>query len=60
MLPYYATNTIAKPTSEPTSRVLKNFASPIRTVGQFLVDFANQIENQVEQIEFARRENNQR
>ena len=60
MLPYPATKAIAKPTTESKSRVSKNIASQIRTVGQFLVDFASQIESQVEQIEFARRENNQR
>lgn len=60
LLPDHATNVLAKPTVESKTRVSKNFASPIRTVGQFLVDFANQIENQVEQIEFAKRENNQR
>ncbi len=55
-----ALNIIAQPTAESNSRLPKIFASQIRTVGQFLVDFASQIENQVEQIELARRETNQR
>ncbi len=60
LLPYYATKEIPKPTAELKSRFTKHFASQVRTVGQFLVDFARQIEDQVEQIEFAKRENNQR
>ena len=56
----YAMKLIAEPTSESKSLVSKRLAGPIRTVGQFLVDFASQIENQAEQVELARRESNQR
>ena len=42
--------------TESGSQMTKGIASQIRTVGQFLVDFANQIESQLEQVEIARRD----
>lgn len=56
----HAMKSIDEPAAESKSLISRRFAGPIRTVGQFLVDFASQIENQAEQIELARRENNQR
>ena len=56
----YAMNVISPTTTEAKSQMSKGVASQIRTVGQFLVDFANQIENRIEQVEIARRDNIQR
>jgi len=46
--------------TESGSQMTKGIASQIRTVGQFLVDFANQIESQLDQVEIARRDSNSR
>ena len=46
--------------TEARSQLSKGVTSQIRTVGQFLVEFANQIENRIEQVEIARRDNIQR
>ncbi len=42
--------------TESGNQMTKGITSQIRTVGQFLVDFANQIESQLEQVEVARRD----
>ncbi len=56
----YAMKVISPSSIESRSQVSKSVASQIRTVGQFLVDFANQIEDRLEQVEIARRDNIQR
>lgn len=56
----YAMKVISPPSTEAKSQMSKGVASQIRTVGQFLVDFANQIESRIEQVEIARRDNIQR
>ncbi len=56
----YAMKAISPSSIESRSQVSKGVASQIRTVGQFLVDFANQIEDRIEQVEIARRDNIQR
>jgi hypothetical protein len=56
----YAMQLLSRPNSESRSKASRNLAGQLRTVGQFLVNFASQIEQQVEQVDIARRENNQR
>ncbi len=56
----YAMKVISPPSTEARNQMSKGVASQIRTVGQFLVDFANEIENRIEQVEMARRDNIQR
>ena len=56
----YAMQVFSRPNSESRSRATRNLADQLRTVGQFLVNFAGQIEQQAEQVDIARRENNQR
>ena len=56
----YAMQLFSQPNSDSRSRASRNLAGQIRTVGQFLVDFASQIEQQVAQVDIARLENNQR
>ena len=56
----YAMKVISPSSIESGSQITKGVASQIRTVGQFLVDFANQIEDRIEQVEIARRDNIQR
>jgi len=56
----YAMKVISQPSTEARSQMSMRVAGQIRTVGQFLVDFANQIDNRIEQVEIARRDNVQR
>lgn len=56
----YAMNVISPTYTQARSQMSKGVTSQIRTVGQFLVEFANQIENRIEQVEIARRDNIQR
>jgi hypothetical protein len=56
----YAMKLIADPASTSRIHASRKVAKQLRTVGQFLVDFAIQIENRVEQVEIARGENSQR
>ncbi len=56
----YAMQLLAQPNSESRVMASHTVANQIRSVGQFLLNFANQIEQQAEQIDVARRENNQR
>jgi hypothetical protein len=55
----YAVKMIAEPASSSRIHASRKVANQLRTVGQFLVDFAIQIENRVEQVEIARGENKQ-
>ena len=55
----YAVKMISEPASTSRTVVSKQVASQMRTVGQFLVDFATRIDNQVEQVEIARSKNMQ-
>ena len=56
----YAMQLLSKPSSESRSMASRGLASQLRNVGQFLVNFASQIEQQADQVEIARRESNQR
>ena len=56
----YAMQLLSKPRSASRSNASRGLASQLRNVGQFLVNFASQIEQQADQVEIARRESNQR
>ncbi len=56
----FAMNAISNPVANSRVRLSKGLASPIRMLGQFLVDFAGKLDTQIEQIEMARRDINQR
>jgi len=56
----YATQLLSQPNLESRSKASRGLASQLRNVSQFLVNFASQIEQQADQVELARRENNQR
>lgn len=55
----YAAKLISEPASTTRTHASRKVANQLRKVGQFLVDFATQIENRVEQVEIARGENKQ-
>ena len=55
----YAMKLLAEPASTSRIHASRKVAKELRSVGQFLVDFAIQIENRVEQVEIARGENKQ-
>ncbi len=56
----FAMRAISNPAVDSRIRMSKSLANPIRTLGQFLVDFAGKLDSQVEQVEMARRDINQR
>ena len=56
----FTMKSLTNPVTESRIRMSKSLATPIRTLGQFLVDFASKIESQMDQVEIARRDLNQR